>query len=188
MNQSLGSEFGLAFWNLENFFEAYFLYLDFVYYEGDGFDNLLNPYVPLDVDNPTIHGNDNQRQLIGEGKAFEERKEILKNKDKNVIPLIFGKLCQNRKDYLKAFADELKSERSRIGGNWAVAHACLFTCLQTRDYFRGIFLKHAINSFELSISLLYKNWKGCGWVLQNSQKVQIMYIFFNPTTNRVKPK
>ena len=115
----------------------FFLYSDFVYYEGDGFEDIRNPYVPLDVDNPTIYGNVNQRLLIGEGHAFEERKKILKNKNKNVIPFIFGKLCQNHKDYYKTFADELKAERTRIGGNWAVAHTNLLVH-HARDYFRSI--------------------------------------------------
>ena len=48
----------------------------FVYYEGDCFFALRNPYVPADVENPTLAAG-RQRKLVGEGE--EERKDMIKN-------------------------------------------------------------------------------------------------------------
>merc|ERR1719412_3248094 len=49
----------------------------FVYYEGDCFSQLRNPYIPPDVENPSLAAA-KQRKLVGEGR--KERRAIV---DKN---------------------------------------------------------------------------------------------------------
>ena len=49
--------------------------LGYVYYEFDCWMRLKNPYLPLDVHNPTMM-QDTQRNLSGEGKA--ERQQAVK--------------------------------------------------------------------------------------------------------------
>ena len=45
----------------------------YVYYEGDCFSGLRNPYIPADVENPSM-AQMRQRMLVGEG--VEERREV----------------------------------------------------------------------------------------------------------------
>ena len=45
----------------------------YVYYEGDCFTGLRNPYIPADVENPSM-AQMRQRMLVGEG--MEERREV----------------------------------------------------------------------------------------------------------------
>ena len=45
----------------------------YVYYEGDCFFGLRNPYIPADVENPSM-AQMSQRMLVGEG--MEERREV----------------------------------------------------------------------------------------------------------------
>ena len=45
----------------------------YVYYEGDCFFGLRNPYIPADVENPSL-AQTRQRMLVGEG--LEERREV----------------------------------------------------------------------------------------------------------------
>jgi len=98
----------------------------FVYYEGDCFETGKNPYIPLDVDDPT-NAQEMQRRLIGEG--WEKRKEIFKNKDKGNDDeedwWISGKLQENQINYFNALCDDIKSERRRIGGHWVIAESHL---------------------------------------------------------------
>ena len=45
-------QFQLSICSVQLFIQAY-LILGFVYYEGDCFETGKNPYIPLDVDDPT---------------------------------------------------------------------------------------------------------------------------------------
>ena len=101
----------------------------FVYYEGDCFAGLRNPYIPLDVENPSL-AQIRQKELVGEG--IEERRELGRN-----IHSLFMKMmneglevkfddsedARQMKKYYQLLCEDIKKERRRIGGDWAVASA-----------------------------------------------------------------
>ena len=101
----------------------------FVYYEGDCFAGLRNPYIPLDVENPSL-AQIRQKELVGEG--IEERRELGRN-----IHSLFMKImneglevkfddsedARQMKKYYQLLCEDIKKERRRIGGDWAVASA-----------------------------------------------------------------
>jgi len=100
----------------------------FVYYEGDCFINLKNPYIPLDVAEPTMD-QFKQNNLIGDG--LKERKEI-NNRASTSFQKVFegwdftfddSEGAENHRAFFKIFAEDIVRERKRIGGDWAVASA-----------------------------------------------------------------
>ena len=106
----------------------------YVYYEGDCFFSTRNPYIPPDVEKPSIAIVE-QRKLLGEGaqarrelgSAMEEAMQS-KMKDKkwadfSVLESCYGEMC---KDILR--------ERKRMGGDWAIA--TVLYDRQIRDYVR----------------------------------------------------
>ena len=105
----------------------------YVYYEADCFGSCKNPYIPLDVDNPSL-AQVNQKRLKGEG--LEERREICKRTED-----IFGKVIKGEdfemdaaKEFYGAMCDDIKQERLRIGGDWAIAAVTLSR--ELRDFIR----------------------------------------------------
>ena len=105
------------------------LNLGFVFYEGDCFGRLKNPYIPLDEKDASA-AQGNQRKLAGIG--LEERRQITRGVEKLVDGEIgyekSGVLSKHQKMFYKAMCDDIQNERKRIGGNWAIAHADL--CLK----------------------------------------------------------
>ena len=103
--------------------DLWVLFSGFVYYEGDCFGALRNPYIPVDVDNPTMQ-QDSQRNLTGEGR--EERQQVLK-----LWGEAWGKIWHDKDvteedeaNFAKGFealCGNISSERRRIGGDWAIA-------------------------------------------------------------------
>ena len=112
----------------------------FVYYETDCFHQLRNPFIPLDVEDPTLYQvnylpglinkllfiiyQEYQRNLIGEGKEEREavskehgkpfdkiwKKKKLKKEDYEALEKYYGLICE-----------DISSQRARVGGDWAVA-------------------------------------------------------------------
>merc|ERR1712123_54606 len=110
----------------------------YVYYEGDCFGNFVNPYIPLNADDPTmalVH----QKPLKGEGA--EKRAKICKEANDAFMMILNGEeLGVEEKKRFYAFyscmcADILR-ERKRIGGDWAIA-TCAFTRV-LRDHIRSV--------------------------------------------------
>merc|ERR1712106_770606 len=109
----------------------------YVYYEADCFGNFKNPYIPKDVDSPSM-AQVNQRALKGEGlekrmetckKAIEGFKAVLNGAEFDLEgPMGF-------KEYYTCMCDDILSERRRIGGDWAVAAVALTRSL--RDHIRS---------------------------------------------------
>jgi len=99
----------------------------YVYYEADCFNSCKNPYIPVDVPDPTM-AQLKQRPLKGEG--LEHRMEVI-----GKVMREFG-LFLKGEEYEKAFFDnyytlmceDIRGEKERIGGDWAIAH-----CTMTRD-------------------------------------------------------
>ena len=92
----------------------------YVYYESDCFFGLKNPYIPPDVENPSL-AQVKQRKLVGEGVS--ERMKICNEAVKQ------GRLRMAGKEYDRAAEDaiyremckDIARERARIGGDWAIA-------------------------------------------------------------------
>merc|ERR1712192_179903 len=97
----------------------------YVYYEGDCFFGLKNPYIPPDVENPSL-AQVKQKKLVGEGEA--ERKKMVENVMNGYIAMIKGEswdketLEEGQREMFK----DIARERARLGGDWAIA-GVLFT-------------------------------------------------------------
>ena len=93
----------------------------YVYYEGDAFFGLRNPYLPPDLDNPSVAQNTSQRKLVGAG-AEERRKMSAK------FSVVWGDKLkgvehkeEDEKEGYRQLCADIARERARIGGDWAVA-------------------------------------------------------------------
>ena len=105
----------------------------FVYYEADCFMSQLNPYIPLDIPEPSM-AQMNQKCVTGLSK------EALTNVFKGVDEL--PKFAEGKFDselmkgwYIEMAKDILK-EKKKIGGSWAVAQA--ISSREFRDAIRKI--------------------------------------------------
>ena len=87
---------------------------------------MRNPFIPLDVKNPTIY-QEHQRNLTGEGR--EEREDACEDYGK-----AFDKMWKfwkklNKEDYdsiekfYKLLCEDISSQRTRVGGDWVAAGA-----------------------------------------------------------------
>merc|ERR1711892_69794 len=107
----------------------------YVYYEADCFGNCKNPYVPKDVDSPSM-AQVNQKALKGEG--LEKRIEICKKGTDAFMAVFNGgkfELEGTIKEFYTCMCEDILSERRRIGGDWAVAAVALTRAL--RDHIRS---------------------------------------------------
>ena len=93
----------------------------YVYYEADCFGNMKNPYIPLDVKDPSM-ASIKQRNLIGPGA--DARKEMLGKTSEMWMNLFAGKDIDREMmaTYYAALAADIGSEKKRIGGDFAIAH------------------------------------------------------------------
>merc|ERR1712004_847929 len=92
-----------------------------VYYEADCFMNLLNPYISLDVAEPSLAQMD-QKCLTGYSREtlltiFQGMEEFPK--------LMEGKECDMEimKTWYSEMAKDILKEKNKFGGSWAVAQA-----------------------------------------------------------------
>ena len=99
------------------------MFLGYVYYEVDCFDENKNPYVPIDAPTPSF-ATDYQKYLTGEG--VQERKDICKRVEQIWDQKIQKKLPMTEEEqgwmdeYIDILAENIMKERKRIGGDWAV--------------------------------------------------------------------
>ena len=126
-----------------------FVNAGFVYYEGDCFDTLKNPYVPVNVANPTL-AQINQKKLVGEGMM--ERRKIIKDSDEifykyldaedyDIIKPGSGEESEKMEMYYKCFCEDIARERRRVGGDWVVAQAGLID-RAWRQFVRWVYTIH----------------------------------------------
>jgi len=96
----------------------------YVYYEADCFASLKNPYVPLDMADPTM-GQMYQKTLKGQG--MEERLELMKKMAPVWDNLMTGKEYDKELilEYYHHLAADIAKEKKRIGGDFAIAHVLL---------------------------------------------------------------
>jgi len=105
----------------------------YVYYESDCFGSCKNPYIPPDVENPSM-AQMMQRPLKGEG--LEERKEICKRSFDAFMDLMAGRDYDKERiqEFYGAMCEDISKERKRIGGDWAIAGVALTQ--EHRDFLR----------------------------------------------------
>merc|ERR1719491_2923384 len=106
---------------------------DYVYYEADCTASFLNPFVPTDVENPTIAAF-SQKPVKGLTREFideinEAKREFGKRKPEEINFSDF-------KSFFGLIAKDVSVQKKRIGGNFAVAHAV--NNQELREYIRQI--------------------------------------------------
>ena len=78
---------------------------------------MKNPFIPVDVDNPTCY---QKFQICLEGEGGKKREEAYKatymEKNPDGLPII-----KNFENYFRLLCDDIKKQRKRIGGDWAIA-------------------------------------------------------------------
>merc|ERR1711971_413712 len=96
----------------------------YVFYEGDCFWGLRNPYIPPDVPEASLAQLD-QRKLVGKG--IEERQEMSNKVNKEVLNMLDNKEYDHRviERGFRMMCANIRSERSRMGGDWAVCSILL---------------------------------------------------------------
>ena len=92
----------------------------YVYYEGDCFGMMKNPFIDLNAENPTLH-QIKQKNLKGNGAA--ERGEFLKKSQEVFAPLMSGAEYDKSfiVEFYKMMCQDILDQKKRIGGTWAVA-------------------------------------------------------------------
>ena len=110
----------------------------YVYYEADCFTRLCNPYVPLNVDNPSL-AQVNQRILRGPGA--EERKALIGKTHKLWRDVMAGKEFRAEQtelmlEFYESLALDIGREKKRIGGDFAIATVILKK--EAREHLRKI--------------------------------------------------
>ena len=97
----------------------------YVFYEGDCFFGLRNPYIPPDVENPSL-AQVKQRKLVGEG--VDERKKMVEKVMTEYTAILKGETSNNVviEEGMREMFKDIARERARLGGDWAIA-GVLFT-------------------------------------------------------------
>ena len=105
----------------------------YVYYEGDCFLGLKNPYIPPSVEGAGM-AHLKQRKLVGKGAA-ERRKSVDGTMKQWEVRIGGGEweAAAMQEGYKEMFED-IARERARLGGDWAVA--CLLDSRAIRDLAR----------------------------------------------------
>ena len=93
----------------------------YVYYEADAFGMHVNPYIPSDVDEPSL-ATVKQKPLKGVPK---DRTDAVNNGIKDFMAMIEGKDFEVEKieEFYSAMCKDIAKERKRMGGDWVVAQA-----------------------------------------------------------------
>ena len=96
----------------------------YVYYEGDCFFGLRNPYIPPGVENPTM-AQRMQRKLVGEGEA--ERRKTARKILATYRAMMKGEAWDREtlEEGMREMFRDIGRERERLGGDWAVAGVIL---------------------------------------------------------------
>ena len=105
----------------------------YVYYEGDCFTQLKNPYIPLDASSMS---QVNQKNLKGPGMQERQGLNALAN---DLVGAVLTGKEHDREEANKvysAMAEDIKREKERIGGDWAGAHVVMTR--EARDNVRKI--------------------------------------------------
>ena len=106
----------------------------YVYYEGDCFFVLKNPYIPPNVEGASL-GQWQQRKLVGEGAA--ERRAMADKSAKQWRARMAGEEWQAApiEEASREMFQDIARERARLGGDWVVA--CVLDTRDIRDLARS---------------------------------------------------
>ena len=109
----------------------------YVYYEADCFTQLKNPYIPLDTDNPSM-AQVRQKPLRGPGA--EERKGLYSLANDCFGAIMAGQQYDKAAflTVYEAMAEDIRRERARIGGDWAVANVVISREIRDRMRWAGV--------------------------------------------------
>ena len=112
----------------------------YVYYEADCFMNFINPYIPLDEENPSLNVK-RQKPLKGYAKetilAVSHGLEIFQGMSQGKSPNTL-----EAKNFFTEMAKNVKFEKSRLGGDFVVAQAV--PTRELRDCIKAILGPEAI--------------------------------------------
>ena len=105
----------------------------FVFYEGDCFFGLRNPYIPSDVPEASM-AQFKQKKLVGEGA--KERQEIGVRVNNEFMKMFSGEVWDDAvmEEAYKEMCSNIRQERARMGGDWAVC--CVLLTRKIRDIVR----------------------------------------------------
>jgi len=106
----------------------------YVFYEGDCFFTMRNPFIPVDSKDPSLDQL-KQRKLVGPG-ADERR--VVAGKGSKAHELRCAGQDYNESDLevcFKAMCEDVIRQRKRIGGDWAIA--CVLDYKRLRQLVRG---------------------------------------------------
>ena len=92
----------------------------YVYYEADCFGGLKNPFVPLDVDDPSMA---QMQQKVLKGPGMRERQAMMGGVRDVWSDMLQGKPYDRDlfAEFYRLLAGDILSQKKRIGGDWAVA-------------------------------------------------------------------
>ena len=93
----------------------------YVYYEADTFGMIKNPFIYLNVDNPSM-AQMKQKNLKGPGA--KERSDVIREVNSE-WPLMMQGLdfdMDKVKRFYRELTGDIRTQKERIGGHWAVAH------------------------------------------------------------------
>merc|ERR1719430_198206 len=146
----------------------------FIYYEGDCFFGLRNPYIPADVENPSLHQT-KQRKLVGEG--VKERKAICDASVKQWEAMLEGKEADvgALEAMYREMCKDIARERARLGGDWAIA--TVIHSQSMRDFVRSL-LGPELEIVVLEMTLEEQMERIKGRHEGNEDAVQMMKAFF----------
>merc|ERR1719193_1497236 len=147
----------------------------FIYYEGDCFFGLRNPYIPADVENPSL-AQTKQRKLVGKGVA--ERREICNQAVKQWELKMAGKEYDvaAEEGMYREMCKDIARTRARIGGDWAIA--TVLDSPRIRDFVRGE-LGPELEIVVLSMTLEEQKARIRGRHEGNEDAVGLMEVFFD---------
>merc|ERR550517_909011 len=146
----------------------------FIYYEGDCFFGLRNPYIPADVESPSLHQT-KQRKLVGEG--VKERKAICDASVKQWEAMLQGKEADvgALEAMYREMCKDIARERARLGGDWAIA--TVIHSQSMRDFVRSL-LGPELEIVVLEMTLEEQVERIKGRHEGNEDAVQMMKAFF----------
>jgi len=147
----------------------------YVYYEADAFGGMLNPFNPLDSDNPSMS---TAKQKTLKGPGAKERAELVRKVQDVWGPLMAGLEYDKELllEYYVALCEDINKQKERIGGDWAVAHVVLSK--EVRDTLRRI-LGPDLVIIILTMSKEAKNARLKHRHDGNLQFVEMMEVFEN---------
>ena len=109
----------------------------YVYYEGDSFGGLRNPFNTIDSENPSLDQikMKNLKGILKSvsilliskesilGKGSSERAAFMQQAQELWGPLLAGQEYDQSvmSEYFRLMAEDIATQKKRIGGNWAVA-------------------------------------------------------------------